>query len=1346
MGNAYLKAVAPFRNPVTMEDVGNLASGIYGAPKVASNIIGGGIGYGINKFTKQDTDADAYRKGIEFSSKVGGIGSLLETPLAPLVQKLNPATAQKIGDLMDKGLTRQAFSQLWKNVRTSAITGGIEGGAYGAVLPAKNAEQWARNIFENATQFAAYSGGTSGVKDLSTIGFKGSVRGLKALQNNVNTQLKKGMTGTQLQEANAVMAPIDILVSHEGAPDRARVEYYKNLIRNGKKVDPIVIVNEGAKYGIDDGKHRFQAYKELGYNQVPTIFKGGEEYRQMMARADSRFNLPSKSIPKELEGLAAEARKYKSAEEFVKAQQFKKISAENPMIDTYHTGIRNISDIKTFKETLSDPESFVNPDFTKEMAKKAFESGEIMVYSSKPLDKSLSQFVTPSKMMASDYAGSGEVYSKKVNVNDVAWISGDEGNLVGKSQLTDIWNQANKGLQGAESSVKLPVEPQIKVVNGKVKVKMKPISVPNQESPALGVPPNPNIPPEEDPVQKIIQAIKEAKPLRKEQEALYTAERSKRLGQVIGVGKNMKGEAGYFGQLSKLKGELPKVQFEPIRTNLKQGEIDQLFNRIRDSKYITEWEKINAQTGLSKLLGKEGGMIPTEGEIGLLSEVFGKDFVQAILDKRSTGAKLLDIAGNILNVPRTVMASFDLSAPFRQGWGLMGKPKQFGGAFKEMFNYFRSEEGYNAMLQSIKDHPNYLKMREGKLSLAQQGPLLTGREERFMSNYAEQIPGVGRMIRGSDRAYTGFLNKLRSDSFNDMLDKAIASGAPDSPDTYKAIANFINTATGRGSLGELNKASMVLSNALFSPRLMASRFQMMNPMTYASLPPQVRQQALRAVLGSAAIALSAVGMAKMAGAEVGTDPRSADFGKIKIGNTRYDMWAGFQQPVRALSQIISGKVISTTTGREMTLGEGYKPMTRLDIVWNFLQSKESPVASFILGMLQGQNGIGQPFNVPEEVISRVTPMILSDMFDLYQEHGLKGLPMALPGIFGVGSQTYSWSPTSKSDKMQAAAMKEGGASNKDINNYLLEQTRRKVQIQQQKDELKKQTEPPIQDIPSTAPKTLEQAIWEKVKGIIPNAEAGGINPSMSIPDQGKPTTQIPTTKTKNQTSIPSGVSSSMQMDIQEEGIKNNLKYSNKYVESIGGKLYIKQQDGSVKVISLGSSKPTGNIIQQAKQQTNKESAIKSAGVSTYFRTDMPDAEKLQVYKALGTNASDVELKALASLDDNQQASVLYSLLKDRQWKQEKVDAFIKSDVLTNSVVSKMEQQGLINSNQATQLKNYIKSTNVKLGKARASKPKKLKIPKLKKISVKKTKLKIKLPKAPTAKLLKPKAKSSKYFS
>jgi len=151
---------------------------------------------------------------------------------------------------------------------------------------------------------------------------------------------------------------------------------------------------------------------------------------------------PSKGLTPEVNPLTAEARKYKSAEEFVKAQQFKKISTENPMTDSYHTGIRSASDIKTFKETLLDEESFSNPDFTKKMAEQALKIGEVTVYSSKPLDKSMSQFVTPSKMMASDYAGNGNVYSKKVSVDDVAWINGDEGNFVGKSQLTDIYNQS----------------------------------------------------------------------------------------------------------------------------------------------------------------------------------------------------------------------------------------------------------------------------------------------------------------------------------------------------------------------------------------------------------------------------------------------------------------------------------------------------------------------------------------------------------------------------------------------------------------------------------------------------------------------------------------------------------------------------------------------------------------------------------------------------------------------------------------------------------------------------------------------------------------------------------------
>jgi len=66
---------------------------------------------------------------------------------------------------------------------------------------------------------------------------------------------------------------IDNLISHEGAPDRARVEFYKKQIQEGKPVAPLYLIKEGDKFGVEDGKHRLQAYKELGETLVPTVMK-----------------------------------------------------------------------------------------------------------------------------------------------------------------------------------------------------------------------------------------------------------------------------------------------------------------------------------------------------------------------------------------------------------------------------------------------------------------------------------------------------------------------------------------------------------------------------------------------------------------------------------------------------------------------------------------------------------------------------------------------------------------------------------------------------------------------------------------------------------------------------------------------------------------------------------------------------------------------------------------------------------------------------------------------------------------------------------------------------------------
>ena len=104
------------------------------------------------------------------------------------------------------------------------------------------------------------------------------------------------------------------------------------------------------------------------------------------------------------------------------------VKDNNPVGDDYHAWIRDENDIKTFKQAYDDDGGGdLAPDFTGAMAKKAIDSGEITVYSSKPIKAG--SFVTPSKMEAKSYAGSGKIYEEKLNLNDISWIDALQGQV-----------------------------------------------------------------------------------------------------------------------------------------------------------------------------------------------------------------------------------------------------------------------------------------------------------------------------------------------------------------------------------------------------------------------------------------------------------------------------------------------------------------------------------------------------------------------------------------------------------------------------------------------------------------------------------------------------------------------------------------------------------------------------------------------------------------------------------------------------------------------------------------------------------------------------------------------------
>ena len=148
-----------------------------------------------------------------------------------------------------------------------------------------------------------------------------------------------------------------------------------------------------------------------------------------------------------------------------------------------------------------------------------------------------------------------------------------------------------------------------------------------------------------------------------------------------------------------------------------------------------------------------------------------------------------------------------------------------------------------------------------------------------------------------------------------------------------------------------------------------------------------------------------LGLAKAGGLDVGIDPRSANFAKIKIGDTRIDMMGGFQQYLRIAGQFMSGKYVSSTTGKEYTLGEGYRGLNRWEIITRALESKMAPVASFAVDWMKGKDITGEPFSVPKGVGKRFVPMVMQDIYEIAGDNP-ELLPLGALGVFGVGLQTY----------------------------------------------------------------------------------------------------------------------------------------------------------------------------------------------------------------------------------------------------------------------------------------------------------------------------------------------------
>lgn len=275
-------------------------------------------------------------------------------------------------------------------------------------------------------------------------------------------------------------------------------------------------------------------------------------------------------------------------------------------------------------------------------------------------------------------------------------------------------------------------------------------------------------------------------------------------------------------------------------------------------------------------------------------------------------------------------------------------------------------------------------------------------EEAFPSALPERIPVLGRLYKASESAFNGAALRMRADYADRVIKLAKKNGLNTlDPRQARGLGQMVNSMTGRGGIGKLNALGSEINTAIFSIKFLKSNIDAltMHRLGFgiegdAATRSFVRKQAalnLVRIVGGIAAIMTVANAISPGSAE--TNPRSPNFGKIKVGKTTIDVSGGMGSLVTLASRITptmhDGKWSFWTrnaAGKYSDLHSGkFGASDALDVINNFWEGKLSPIAGAFRDVWKGQNYDGKKVT-PENVIgSLVTPLPAQTFISLMNE-------------------------------------------------------------------------------------------------------------------------------------------------------------------------------------------------------------------------------------------------------------------------------------------------------------------------------------------------------------------------
>lgn len=362
----------------------------------------------------------------------------------------------------------------------------------------------------------------------------------------------------------------------------------------------------------------------------------------------------------------------------------------------------------------------------------------------------------------------------------------------------------------------------------------------------------------------------------------------------------------------------------------------------------------------------------------------------------------------IAGTAKGLVASFTSHAPLKHGFmALFEDPKDWARNYVSQFSDAAKQIGGKDVMSAIRTEGL---SRENAINGIYDkwipGELLKSNEE-FHAGLTEKVPILGsRLYKASKTMFDGFNLKMRMDMVDHYVGIVKAMGFdPKDPEVAKAWGKLAIDQTG----GKTTNPDNLLGNFLFSQRLIKSQannltMHLFDKSATKAVKVQSAKTLAKMVAGiSAVIATANV----ISPGSVETDPRSANFGKIKVGDTRFDISGGMSSLVTLAGRIAARSSKSSSTGVVTPLGSGIGQTSFGELIGDFLSGRASPAGQIVSDYANDQTFTGKKPTVGTEAGTAFTPIPVSTYQSLKNDpNSANHLAVMIAQQLGLMSSTY----------------------------------------------------------------------------------------------------------------------------------------------------------------------------------------------------------------------------------------------------------------------------------------------------------------------------------------------------